>query len=82
VKAKKEEDVRPFEEGLEKLESIVRQLEAGEKGLEDSLALFEEGIALARKLNGRLDEIKHRVEVLIQEGDTLRAEPFKDTGGG
>ena len=32
-----------FEKSLESLEELVRELEAGDKGLDDSLALFERG---------------------------------------
>ncbi len=58
----------PFEKSLDRLEDIVSRLESGEKGLEESLQLFENGIGLSKQLTGRLEEIKHRVEVLTKEG--------------
>ena len=60
-----------FEPLLEKLESIVHELESGEKGLEDSLELFEKGLVLAKDLSTRLREAKQKVEVLTQEGGKL-----------
>jgi exodeoxyribonuclease VII small subunit len=35
-----------FEEALQRLEQLVDQLEAGKLGLEESLKVFEEGVAL------------------------------------
>ena len=64
----KKETKEPFEKSLEKLEGVVRELESGEKGLEESLSLFENGIGLAKRLSTRLEEVKHRVEVLTKEG--------------
>ncbi|MFA5138075.1 MAG: exodeoxyribonuclease VII small subunit [Elusimicrobiota bacterium] len=81
AKAKKDAP-ESFEKSLERLEDIVRQLESGEKGLEESLTLFEEGIGLSKGLTGRLEEIKHRVEVLVKEGKgQLKARPLEEEPG-
>ena len=86
MKTKKEaaeQKPEPFEKSLDRLEGIVRQLEAGEKGLEESLELFETGTGLAKNLTSRLEEVKHRVEVLIREGEgKFRAETLKTPQGG
>ncbi|MGZ5430409.1 MAG: exodeoxyribonuclease VII small subunit, partial [Thermoanaerobaculia bacterium] len=48
-------------------------------GLEASLVLFEEGIALSRFCRGRIDEIEKRVEVVLRETpDALVTEPLDD----
>jgi exodeoxyribonuclease VII small subunit len=52
---------------LERLQAIVAELEDPEKGLEKSLALFEEGIALSRLCRGKIEEIQKRVEVVLKE---------------
>ncbi len=57
-----------FEESLESLETLVGQLESGERGLEESLKLFERGVVLAKVLAKQLEEAKHKVEVLAKEG--------------
>ena len=72
----KAEKTEGFEETLEKLEELVRELESGDKSLEDSLALFEKGVALARDLSQRLEEAKTKVESLSQEGGRLVKKPF------
>lgn len=56
-----------FEKALERLQAIVSELEDPEKGLEASLELFEEGVALSRFCRSRIDEIQKRVEVVLQE---------------
>ncbi|MBI4349237.1 MAG: exodeoxyribonuclease VII small subunit [Elusimicrobia bacterium] len=68
-----------FEASLQRLEDIVRDLESGEKGLEDSLKLFEDGVSLSRGLTQRLEDVKKRVEVLTKEGkDKLTAKPLPE----
>jgi len=56
----------PFEEALERLETIVDELEGGELSLEDSLARYEEGIRLSRKLTHALDAAEKRIERLVE----------------
>ncbi len=56
-----------FEKALARLQEIVGELEDPEKGLESSLALFEEGVALSRFCRARIDEIQSRVEVVLKE---------------
>jgi exodeoxyribonuclease VII small subunit len=56
-----------FEKALERLQEIVAGLEDPEKGLEASLELFEEGVALSRFCRSRIDEIQKRVDVVLKE---------------
>jgi len=63
-----------FEDSMSRLEAIVERLESGELTLEDSLALFEEGIQLARASQQRLDQAERRVEELLgidEEGNPV-----------
>lgn len=50
-----------FEAALSRLEETVRLLESGNVPLDDSLALFEEGIALVRFCNNKLDSAEQKV---------------------
>jgi len=60
-----------FEEILNRLSTVVERLESGDMTLEDSLALFEEGVRLSRLGTVRLDEAERRVERLLSDdGDT------------
>ena len=65
-----------FEKSLESLEDLVRQLETGDKGLDESLALFEKGVVLTKDLTKRLDEAKTKVEALALEDGKLIKKSF------
>ena len=56
-----------FEKALQRLEEIVSELEDPQKGLEQALVLFEEGVVLSRFCRGKIDEIQKRVEVVLKE---------------
>jgi len=60
-----------FEDALEELEAIVSQLEQGEIPLEDSIARFERGIALARRCDERLGEAEQKISALVKEGGRI-----------
>lgn len=72
----KEPKAESFEKSLESLEELVRELEAGDKGLDESLALFEKGVVLAKDLSKRLEDAKTKVEALSKEGGKLVKKPF------
>lgn len=72
----KETKAETFEKSLESLEELVRELEAGDKGLDESLALFEKGVVLAKDLSKRLEDAKTKVEALSKEGGKLVRKPF------
>jgi len=62
-----------FESAMARLEEIVRALESGNTPLDTSLALFEEGVALVKLCNSRLDHAEQRVKMLtLAEDGTLR----------
>ena len=54
-----------FEEATRRLAQIVAELEGGELPLDRSLALFEEGVRLARAAEDRLDRAERRIEELL-----------------
>ena len=67
-----------FETALTRLEEIVRRLEEGELPLEDSLRLFEEGVALTRQCAARLDEAQRRIDILARaEGGRVELRPLE-----
>ena len=65
--AANEETKESFETALSRLEQIVSALEKGDLALEDSLKLYEEGIARARFCQERLEEAEAKIEVLSQD---------------
>ncbi|MEW6265982.1 MAG: exodeoxyribonuclease VII small subunit [Thermodesulfobacteriota bacterium] len=66
MSAEEEKDLT-FEQGLARLEELIKTLENGELDLDKSLNLFEEGIKLTRQLNQKLDESEKRLELLLKD---------------
>lgn len=67
----------PFEAALARLEEIVAKLESGDLGLDESLALFEEGVRLSRTCQGKLADVERKVELVLREPDgTIRTAPL------
>lgn len=50
-----------FESAIEEVETIIRRIETGEVGLEDSLAQYERGIQLIKHCRGVLEKVEARV---------------------
>jgi len=53
-----------FEECLRKLDAIVREMESGNVPLEDMIARFEEGSAIASICHRKLNSLKQKIEQL------------------
>ncbi len=68
AKKKKPADL-PFEAAMERLEVIVKTMESDGVSLDESLALYEEGVALLRRCNRELDEAEQRVRILRRTPD-------------
>ena len=69
---------KKFEEALQEMETIVQRLEDGNLSLDESLALFEDGIKLSRLCSQRLDEAEKKVEILLKnENGSLSRQPFE-----
>lgn len=66
-----------FEAILARLQEVVGELERGDLPLERSLALFEEGVRLARQGGSRLDAAEARVEELLAANEAgVRTRPL------
>jgi exodeoxyribonuclease VII small subunit len=59
------DDVASFEAALDELEQIVGKLERGELKLEESLQLFERGVALTKACRQSLDQAELKVKQLL-----------------
>lgn len=74
-----DEQKMTFEASLKRLDEIVKQLEAGEVSLEESIVLFEEGTALSKLCSEQLEEAKLKVRILTQTPTgELTEEEFKN----
>ena len=56
-----------FEESMKRLETIVKTLESGQVSLDDSLALYEEGIQLVKACEKKLKEVEQKAVKLIDD---------------
>lgn len=70
-----------FEKAFARLEAIVRRMETGDTKLEESLQLFEEGVALTRLCSSLLDKAEQRINLLVagEDGEPLVQE-FEQPG--
>ncbi|MBE6554712.1 MAG: exodeoxyribonuclease VII small subunit [Ruminococcaceae bacterium] len=65
-----------FEEAMARLEAVVEQLEKSNVGLDESLALYEEGMRLIGFCNKKLNDAEQRVEAVRLEKEGFTTEPF------
>ena len=68
-----------FEKALADLENIVRELEDGKIGLEESLARYEQGVTLLKHCYGQLRRMEQRIVELTgqdENGNPL-TKPFE-----
>jgi len=76
---KKAESKPPsFEDGLQQLEAIVKEMEGGELPLERALDLFERGMKLSEACRKQLEEAETRVEILTRRAGEMQPEPFEN----
>ncbi|GBF11042.1 exodeoxyribonuclease VII small subunit [Tepidibacillus sp. HK-1] len=66
-----------FEQSLERLEIIVEKLESGNVPLEKAIDLFQEGMKLAKRCHSKLENIEHKVEVLLEKDGEWLKKPFE-----
>ena len=70
-----------FEAAVERLQTIVEQLEGGDLSLEQSIACYEEGVKLSRRLTQTLDEAQKRIERLTAGEDGEPVDRADGPGG-
>ncbi len=62
--------MKDFEQSLARLEEINERIKDAELPLEKSIALFEEGLKIAKRLETDLKKVEQKVEILIKTGDS------------
>lgn len=66
--ADKEKEAVSIEEGFDKLEGLIENLEDPDVELEESFKLYEEGVKLLKTLNSRIDGVEKKVQMLRADG--------------
>ena len=73
----------PFDKALEELQAVVARLEQGNLPLEESIALYERGVALHDHCSRLLDSAELRVQRLVDgAGGAPRAVDLRPDDGG
>ena len=80
-KASKPEESPSFEQALARLESLVKEMEAGTLSLDRMMACFEEGSQLVKVCETKLNEVEKKIEILVKKGDAHSAQPFQPEKG-
>lgn len=69
-----------FEDALLRLEEIVKMLENGKAPLDESLSMFEEGVALVKLCGKHLDQAEQKIQLLVKnEQGEYHEEPFTNS---
>ncbi|MDN4525266.1 exodeoxyribonuclease VII small subunit [Fictibacillus fluitans] len=63
-----------FEAAMEQLEQIVERLEEGDVPLEESIDLFQQGMALSKVCHSKLQNIEKKMDTIMK--DNGESEPF------
>ena len=58
-----------FEESLEKLEAIVKEMEGGDLTLKDLMSHYSEGVGLAKNCIGALERAEQTMDLLVKENE-------------
>jgi len=72
-----------YEQQLQQLETLIKQLENGDLSLDQTLAAYEQGVALIRVCQQQLEQAEQRIQLLAHDAngeETLV--PFVDPGAG
>lgn len=71
-----------FEQGIEKLEQVINDLDKNTVPLDQALQLFNEGIGLVKHCNGLLDSAEEKVKVLLEDANGFSTDKFIISGEG
>ena len=75
----KKDEPHNFEEAMKRLDAIVEKLEEDKVPLEDMLARYEEGVALAKYCADKLEAAEQKVRLIArQAGGEVALENFDE----
>lgn len=70
---------KKFEQAIVELEDIVKQLQAGDLSLDESMEKFKVGMELANLCNTQLQQAEKSITMLVEQSDGTIAEKEIDT---
>lgn len=74
------ENTKQFEEAMNELEQIVKQLETGDVPLEDAIELYKKGMELSSLCQHKLQDAEEQFMTMINNKN--EEQPFDLSGGG
>ena len=72
--------MKSFEESVQALETLIKELEQGDLPLEEALKKFEEGVKLIKYCNQKLDEAEQKIELILKDREGIQTVPFEEPG--
>lgn len=69
-------DKIPFEEAMQQLEDIAKELEKGDLNLDQSVTKFEEGMKLSKQCSELLENAEKRITILLKDREDVKEENF------
>ncbi len=66
-----------FEEQIEELESIIKELEAGKLNLDESVEKFEEGMKISKECSKMLESAERKITILLNKDGNVEEENFE-----
>ena len=71
------EDNKSFEEMMQNLEAIAKDLESGNLSLDDSVKKFEEGMKISKECSKILEDAEKKITILTKDSEgNLKEENF------
>lgn len=61
---------KTFENNMDELEQIIKQLESGEAPLDKCIELFESGVKLSGECLKMINEAQQKITLLTEKGET------------
>lgn len=71
-------DDKNFEEMIEDLENIAKDLESGKLSLDESVEKFEQGMKLSKKCSDILENAEKKITMLVNEKNDIAEENFEE----
>ena len=66
-----------FEQSVQKLEGLVKNLESGNLPLDEALAAFQEGVGLVKQCQTLLSQAEQKVDQLLKaSSEAVETKPF------
>lgn len=66
-----------FEEQIEELENIIKELEAGKLNLDESVEKFEEGMKISKECSKMLESAERKITILLNKDGNVEEEDFE-----